>query len=184
MCVCVWPYGAVVCAVDFQSKHCGFDPCRVRFHTSFFSFSISGWLPTAKCVCLSTCGEKKKKKKKKKKKRNSHWLCQGCPWVDMDYGIPTYEDRVAFDATTRMPPKVRRLRRSCKPPGSNFCTEFERRGILDTKRTQECSLHQNLQLYWGYKETSPFGQLDQDWELWFSLLYFSAHEHIQVKGFS
>ena len=45
------------------------------------------------------------KKKKKKKKRNSHWLCQGCPWVDMDYGIPTYEDRVAFDATTRMPPK-------------------------------------------------------------------------------
>ena len=44
-------------------------------------------------------------KKKKKKKRNSHWLCQGCPWVDMDYGIPTYEDRVAFDATTRMPPK-------------------------------------------------------------------------------
>ena len=63
VCVCVWPYGAVVCAVDFQSKHCGFDPRRVRFHTSFFSFSISGWLPTAKCVCL-TCGEKKKKKKK------------------------------------------------------------------------------------------------------------------------
>ena len=65
MCVfgrCVWPYGAVVCAVDFQSKHCGFDPRRVRFHTSFFSFSISGWLPTAKCVCLSTCGEKKRKK--------------------------------------------------------------------------------------------------------------------------
>ena len=71
VCVCVyirvWPYGAVVCAVDFQSKHCGFDPRRVRFHTSFFSFSISGWLPTAKCVCLSTCGAKKKKKKKKKK---------------------------------------------------------------------------------------------------------------------
>ena len=44
-------------------------------------------------------------KKKKKKKKKSHWLCQGCPWVDMDYGIPTYEDRVAFDATTRMPPK-------------------------------------------------------------------------------
>ena len=49
----VWPYGAVVCAVDFQSKHCGFDPRRVQLHTSFFSFSISGWLPTAKCVCLS-----------------------------------------------------------------------------------------------------------------------------------
>ena len=45
------PYGAVVSAVGFQSKHCGFDPCRVRPHTSFFSFSISGWLPTAKCVC-------------------------------------------------------------------------------------------------------------------------------------
>ena len=74
MCVCVrvWPYGAVVCAVDFQLKHCGFDPRRVRFHTSFFSFSISGWLPTAKCVFLSTCGGKKKKKKEKKK-RNSHW---------------------------------------------------------------------------------------------------------------
>ena len=64
VCVCVCPYGAVVCAVDFQSKHCGFDPRRVRFHTSFFSFSISGWLPTAKCVCLSTCGGKKKEKKK------------------------------------------------------------------------------------------------------------------------
>ena len=62
VCVCVWPYGAVVCAVDFQSKHCGFDPRRVRFHTSFFSFSISGWLPTAKCVCMSTCGGKKIKK--------------------------------------------------------------------------------------------------------------------------
>ena len=69
VCVCVWPYGAVVCAVDFQSKHCGFDPRRVRFHTSFFSFSISGWLPTAKCVCLSTCGEKKEKKRKKKEKK-------------------------------------------------------------------------------------------------------------------
>ena len=52
----MWPYGAVVCAVDFQLKHCGFDPRRVRFHTSFFSFSISGWLPTAKCVCLSVRG--------------------------------------------------------------------------------------------------------------------------------
>ena len=63
VCVCVWPYGAVVYAVDFHLKHCGFDPRRVRFHTSFFSFSISGWLPTAKCVCLSTCsGEKKEKK--------------------------------------------------------------------------------------------------------------------------
>ena len=51
--VCVWPYGAVVCAVNFQSKHCGFDPRRVWCHTSFFPFSISGWLPTAKCVCLS-----------------------------------------------------------------------------------------------------------------------------------
>ena len=66
VCACVCPYGAVVCAVDFQLKHCGFDPCRERFHTFFFSFSISGWLPTAKCVCLSTCGGKKKKKKKKK----------------------------------------------------------------------------------------------------------------------
>ena len=64
VCVCVFvcPYGAVVCAVDFQLKHCGFDPRQVRFHMSF-SFSISGWLPTAKCVCLSTCGGKKKKKK-------------------------------------------------------------------------------------------------------------------------
>ena len=68
-CMRVWPYGAVVCAVDFQLKHCGFDPRRVRFHTSFFSFSIAGWLPTAKCVCLSTCGGKKKRKKEKKKKK-------------------------------------------------------------------------------------------------------------------
>ena len=52
-CVRLCLYGAVVCAVDFQSKHCGFDPRRVQLHTSFFSFSISGWLPTAKCVCLS-----------------------------------------------------------------------------------------------------------------------------------
>ena len=34
-------YGAVVCAVDFQLKHCGFDPRRVQLHESFFSFSIS-----------------------------------------------------------------------------------------------------------------------------------------------
>ena len=65
--VCVWLYGAVVCAVDFQSKHCGFDPRRVRFHTSFFSFSISSWLPTAK-MCMSEYAWWPKKKKKKKKK--------------------------------------------------------------------------------------------------------------------
>ena len=65
--MCVWPYGAVVCAVDFQLKHCGFDPRRVRFHTSFFSFSISGWLPTAKCVCLCMSEYMWEKKKKKKK---------------------------------------------------------------------------------------------------------------------
>ena len=69
VCVCAWPYGAVVCAVDSQLKHCVFDPRRVRFHTSFFSFSISGWLPTAKCVCLSTCGGIKKGRKK----RTSYW---------------------------------------------------------------------------------------------------------------
>ena len=63
VCVCVWLYGAVVCAVDFQSKHCGFDPRRLQFHTSFFSFSISGWLPTAKCVCLSVYGGQKNEKK-------------------------------------------------------------------------------------------------------------------------
>ena len=69
VCVCVCPYGAVVCAVDFQLKHCGFDPRRVRFHTSFFSFSISGWLPTAKCVslCMSEYMWGKKEKKEKKK---------------------------------------------------------------------------------------------------------------------
>ena len=66
VCVCV-PYGAVVCAVDFQLKHCGFDPRRVRFHTSFFSFSISGWLPTAKCVCL--CMSEYMWGKKERKKR-------------------------------------------------------------------------------------------------------------------
>ena len=65
-CMCL--YGAVVCAVDFQSKHCWFDPRRVQLHTSFFSFSISGWLPTAKCVCLSmsvlcVCGGKYNYKK-------------------------------------------------------------------------------------------------------------------------
>ena len=49
--VCVCLYDAVACTVDFQSKHC--DPCRVQLHTPFFSFSISGWLPTAKGVCLS-----------------------------------------------------------------------------------------------------------------------------------
>ena len=56
----VRPYGAVVCAVDFQSKYCGFDPCRVRFYTSFFSFSIYGRLPPAECVCLNMCGREKK----------------------------------------------------------------------------------------------------------------------------
>ena len=61
-CVYVWPYDAVVCAVDFQLKHCVFNPRRVRSHTSFFSFSISGWLPTAKCVCLSMCCGGKKEK--------------------------------------------------------------------------------------------------------------------------
>ena len=61
-CMYVWPYDAVVCAVDFQSKHCVFNPRRVRSHTSFFSFSISGWLPTAKCVCLSMCCGGKKEK--------------------------------------------------------------------------------------------------------------------------
>ena len=68
--VCVWPSGAVVCAVDFQLKHCGFDPRRVRLHTSFFSFSISGWLPTAKCVCLCMSEHMWEKKERK---RNSHW---------------------------------------------------------------------------------------------------------------
>ena len=63
-CVC-----AVVCAVYIQLKHCGFDPHQVRFHTSFFSFSTSGWLPTAKCVCLSMRGEKEEEKGK----RNCHW---------------------------------------------------------------------------------------------------------------
>ena len=49
MCVCVsvckckcervlCRYGADVCAVDFQLKHGGFDPRRVRSHTPFFSF--------------------------------------------------------------------------------------------------------------------------------------------------
>ena len=50
---CVWLSGAVLCAIDFQSKHCGFDPRRVQLHTPVFSVSISEWLPTAKCVCLS-----------------------------------------------------------------------------------------------------------------------------------
>ena len=54
----VWPYDAVVCAVNFRSKHCVFDPHRVRFHMSLFSFSISGWSPAAKFVCLSMCGGK------------------------------------------------------------------------------------------------------------------------------
>ena len=53
VCVCVCPCGAVVCAVNFRAKHCGFDPRQVQSHMSFFSFFISGWLPTAKCVCLS-----------------------------------------------------------------------------------------------------------------------------------
>ena len=60
VCVCV-----CVC-VDFQLKHCGFDPRRVRFHTSSFSFSISGWLPTAKCVCLCMSEYMWEKKRKKK----------------------------------------------------------------------------------------------------------------------
>ena len=68
VCVRVWLYGAMVCAVDFQSKHCGFEPRRVRFHTSFFSFSISRWLPIAK-MCISEYAWWTKKKKK----RNCHW---------------------------------------------------------------------------------------------------------------
>ena len=34
-------------------KHCEFHPRQVRSCTSFFSFSISGWLSTA--TCLSMC---------------------------------------------------------------------------------------------------------------------------------
>ena len=40
VCVCV-PYGAVVCAVDFQSRGCRFNSRRLWSHTSFFSFSFS-----------------------------------------------------------------------------------------------------------------------------------------------
>ena len=47
MCTCprVWWYCAVVCAiVDFQSKLCGFDPRRVRFHMSSSpSLSLGGY---------------------------------------------------------------------------------------------------------------------------------------------
>ena len=83
-CACACVYGAVVCAVDFQSKHCGFDPRRVQLHTSFFSFSISGWLPTANCVCLrmSVLWGKKKyiKKMELSLAKNSHWeLCGARP---------------------------------------------------------------------------------------------------------
>ena len=65
VCVCVCVYGAV------QSKHCGFDPRLVQSHTSFCSFSISGWLPTAKCVCLSM--RVLSEKKYNYKKMNCRW---------------------------------------------------------------------------------------------------------------
>ena len=41
VCVRVRPYGAVVCAVDFQSRGRGFNSRRLWSHTSFFSFSFS-----------------------------------------------------------------------------------------------------------------------------------------------
>ena len=50
------PYGVDVCAVDFQLKHGGFDPRRVRSHTHTFlllPFLSHRWLSTPKYVCLS-----------------------------------------------------------------------------------------------------------------------------------
>ena len=72
MCERAWSDGAVVCAVDFQSKHCGVRSS----HTSVFSFSISGCFPTIKCVCTSTVLWKKWKNRELSPARNSHWeLC-------------------------------------------------------------------------------------------------------------
>ena len=66
---------AVVCG--FPTKYCEFDPRRVQSHTSFFSFSISGWLATSKCVCLSLCcGKTRKGKKKLSLAESSH--CEPC----------------------------------------------------------------------------------------------------------
>ena len=62
--VCV-PYGAVVCAVDFQSRGCGFNSRRLRSHTSFFSFSFSWVVTNSQCmpeyVVWCVCVEKEKK---------------------------------------------------------------------------------------------------------------------------
>ena len=68
VCLCLC---AVVCAVDIQSKHCGFDPRRVRF-TLLSSPSLPlGGYQQPKCVCLSMHGGQKKEKKRKK--RNCRW---------------------------------------------------------------------------------------------------------------
>ena len=47
--------GAVVCAVNFQSRDYGFDYRRLWSHTSFLSlfFHSPGWLPTTASACRS-----------------------------------------------------------------------------------------------------------------------------------
>ena len=47
MCVVQW----FMLLISNQSI-AGSIPAEYGFHTSFFSFSISEWLPTDKCICM------------------------------------------------------------------------------------------------------------------------------------
>ena len=88
VCVCmrVWLYGAVVCAVDFQSNIADSIPAEYGFtRLSSPSLSLGGY-QQPNCVCLSMHGGQKKKKNGKKEKKelslakNSHWeLCGARP---------------------------------------------------------------------------------------------------------
>ena len=50
----------------------GSIPAEYGSHTSFFSFSISEWLPTAKCVCLCMNSGIKGKKEESSLAKNRH----------------------------------------------------------------------------------------------------------------
>ena len=61
------------CAVDFQSKHCGFDPAEYGLiFLSSPSLSLGGYQQPNVYNYMSLCGGKKEEKKRRKK-WNCHW---------------------------------------------------------------------------------------------------------------